>query len=531
MGIPAYYKKLSSTVKGLITHGHPCAAIQWLFMDFNCLVYHCLPKMPTYQTMDHAAWEAELIQMVVRYTKRVVHEVAPEKGVMIAVDGVVPMAKMRQQRLRRFKAVWEKAHPAAPHAAPHAAPTTHVSAAAGGTAREAGVLGTFSKSPKSPWNTSAITPGTAFMDKLRHGLEAVKEGWIISSSDEPGEGEHKIMAAWRTGNYEGNVAVYGLDADLVVLSLLGREQRKGCVWLFREQVNGGGIQYDEHGNERFEWFSIDALATWLEPQTSIYDYCFAMSVLGNDFLPSSLGMKMRDEGHRALLELLRDTPHLIDPITLEISHEGLTWFFQRLARMEERQIRGALLRKERMASAAQGRVIRLGDSDWPLVAMEEQCLIEDGRLAQDWRRRYAREFFGGHSLGRIASEYLYGIQWIWAYYTGREVCYNWYFPHSLPPLWGWIAQELGKGMPAYPGTIVLRAADIRPVEQLALVLPWESWDLIPAGLERDFVRRAPQYFPTTYGFDSVGKRFFWECEPRIPMPSMAELKRILRRSF
>ena len=504
MGIPAYYKKLASTVKGLITQGHP--SIQWLFMDFNCLVYHCLPKMPPYSLADHDVWEAELIETVIRYTKRVVHEVAPENGVFIAVDGVVPMAKMRQQRLRRFKAVW----------AFEKAPTTPPS------------VGNVES-----WNSSAITPGTVFMMKLRRGLETT--GWTISSSDEPGEGEHKIMAAWRTGLYDGNFAVYGLDADLIVLSLLGREQRqqKGDVWLFREQMVSGGIQYDEQGNERFEWFSIDALATWLELRTNIYDYCFTMSILGNDFLPSSLGMKMREEGHRTLLELLHGAPRLIDPTTLTPMMEGMTWFFQRLARMEERHIRGALRRKGRLAEEARGRVVRLGDSDWPLLAMEERCLLEGGELAEDWRRRYAREFFGGHSLSRLSSEYLYGIQWIWAYYTGLPTCYNWHFPYSLPPLWGWVAQELGKGIPAYPGTILLRAEDIRPVEQLALVLPLESWDLIPMGAkaERAFPRLAPQYFPTTYGFDSVGKRFFWECEPKIPIPSMVELKRIIARSL
>ena len=529
MGIPAYYKKLSSTVKGLIARGHPYAAIQWLFMDFNCLVYHCLPKMPPYQQVNHEAWEAELIDCVVRYTKRVVGLVAPEEGVLIAVDGVVPMAKMRQQRLRRFKSVWEKAH---------------------GVGEKARGMG---NSAADHWNSNSITPGTAFMGKLRRGLESVKgAGWTISSSDEPGEGEHKIMAAWRSGAYDGNFAVYGLDADLVVLSLLGRELRKargeeGQIWLFREEISAGTIQYDEAGAELFEWFSIHALAEWIHtrPQdqsgssqstssrplrNAIYDYCFAMSVLGNDFLPSSLGMKMRDEGHRILLETLDAVPCLVDPATLEPSKEGMSRLFQHLARIEERHVRGALLKKKRLSDQlkARGTPPRVGDSDWPLITMEEKCILDERGLARDWRRRYARRFFDGHAPARIAREYLYGIQWVWAYYTGGEVCYNWYYPHGLPPLWDWIRRELESGVPAYPGSIVLRATDIRPVEQLALVLPLESWDLIPlsAKAERDFPRRAPQYFPTTYGFDSVGKRFFWECEPLIPMPSMRELKRI-----
>ena len=38
MGIPAYYKKLIRSVPGLVSvHPH---AVSWLFMDFNCLIYH-----------------------------------------------------------------------------------------------------------------------------------------------------------------------------------------------------------------------------------------------------------------------------------------------------------------------------------------------------------------------------------------------------------------------------------------------------------------------------------------------------------
>jgi 5'-3' exonuclease len=370
------------------------------------------------------------------------------------------------------------------------------------------------------------------MRKLRRGLEAAKgAGWTISSSDEPGEGEHKIMAAWRTGAYDGNFAIYGLDADLIVLSLLGRERRGNPVWLFREEVVGGVIQRDEKGLERFEWFAVHALADWIRGEVGthrnpMYDYCFAMSVLGNDFLPSSLGLKMRDDGHRVLLEALQHAPCLIDPLTLEVSTEGLMWLVEYLARSEERRTDRAIHRKSQMAMGL-STMPSVGESDWPVAVMEEQCLFEEGRIAKDWRRRYARAFFTGHSTERIAREYLVGIQWIWAYYTGQEVCYNWFFPHSLPPLWSWVAKELQSG--ALPDlSVKLRAEDIRPVEQLALVLPLESWDLIPAEAkaERAFPLRAPQYFPTTYGFDSVGKRFFWECEPRIPVPSMAEFKRI-----
>jgi 5'-3' exonuclease len=66
----------------------------------------------------------------------VVRLVQPRAGIYLAIDGVVPMAKMRQQRLRRFKSVWLKQR----------------------------------EQRSGSWDTNAITPGTVFMQRLHAGL-------------------------------------------------------------------------------------------------------------------------------------------------------------------------------------------------------------------------------------------------------------------------------------------------------------------------------------------------------------------------
>ena len=64
MGIPSYYKKLIDTIPGLISKEPK--DIHWLFMDFNCLIYHCIDHVQIkYSKEKHNEWENEFIEIVI----------------------------------------------------------------------------------------------------------------------------------------------------------------------------------------------------------------------------------------------------------------------------------------------------------------------------------------------------------------------------------------------------------------------------------------------------------------------------------
>lgn len=506
MGIPAYYKKLTHSVPGLVsTHHHEVA---WLFMDFNCLIYYCIGLQPEYGSDTSDTWENGLIESVVSCCKEIVKEVKPTEGVYIAIDGVVPMAKMRQQRLRRFKSVWEQGRTA----------TDQLQNGKG--------HGVSLNTNTKKWNTNAITPGTVFMDKLCTRLQTMcnEKQWIFSGCLEPGEGEHKIMAQWRRGIYKGPIAVYGLDADLIVLSLLGQATNQlGSIWLFREAMKPLDKPLESaKALATYEWFSIDLLRDHLMHPSelckkhSIISYCFAMSILGNDFLPSSLGLKMRDGGHDELLHCLLE---LIDA-DMNIIEENLIELFRRLSQTEHHRIMNYIKVKQRQASYSTEK--GLGEQNWPLSQIED--------LRGDWVARYTK--LAGPSM-ESCKEYINGIKWIWSYYTGKSVCYNWYYPYVLPPLWSALVTYLNGNNTCLQSEmpICVRIEELRPVEQLVLVLPLESWSLIPACPEKRISMIAPQFFPSTFEFESVGKRFFWECEAMIPILTVVELKALVKAYY
>jgi 5'-3' exonuclease len=574
MGIPSYYKKLVDCVPGLITKSRPNDIIDWLYMDYNCLIYHCLNKPDCPNYLEYISsdcvngkdeWEKVFLDFVVKYTLKVIKEVNPSMGVFIAIDGVVPMAKMKQQRQRRFKSSYM-----AKYATEE--PKEENGAGRGGNG----------------WDKNAITPGTEFMEKLNKRLNKMaidnnKYKYIISSSEEFGEGEHKIMSMWRSrlGLKEMNYVVYGLDADLIVLSLLNSSLSEckyiNNIWLFRE-INEDGASFDSVGNEFYQWFSINILRSYLileffgnydiyNSELFILNYCFAMSVLGNDFLPSSLSFKMKDDGHTELVKILskmiNNEQYIIDDLNRPniVNFDALKVLFSELESNEYFRITRYITNKCRIAETYLQKsfgcadisesektacmMFKVGDNNWPLSELPEKSLIKEVvdisgqnkyKLISDWKREYFNLSFGPElefskrDISLVCSEYLYGIQWIWAYYLGRynDICCNWYYNYSMPPLWCFITNYLDKNtLPEFPSKIQIKCSEIKPAEQLALVLPQQSWNLIRDPSAKKMIDMAPYLFPNNFTFHSLGKRYFWECEAVIPIPSILDIKQIL----
>ena len=126
--------------------------------------------------------------------------------VYISFDGIAPVAKLKQQKERRFKSKLVNMD-----------------------------------SDKKSFDTAKITPGTKFMELLdkrvneffrgRENIYGVKK-IVVSSAKERGEGEHKIFDDIRTTKHKNHV-IYGLDADLIIISLNNLNYANN-IFLFRE---------------------------------------------------------------------------------------------------------------------------------------------------------------------------------------------------------------------------------------------------------------------------------------------------------
>ena len=231
MGIPYYVASLIRSHKHIQKKcGNAALEVDVLGVDFNCFIHNYLNAGNPIGSIIVAL--NDLLTSTVR-----------AKKIYIAFDGLVPYAKMVQQRYRRMR-----------------------------------------RGQEEPFDKHQISPGTPFMKDLAQTLKFMFPEWIVSDTLEPGEGEHKIFTWLRSmpDDERKNICIYGLDADLVLISLA--QSHLGDIQLLRE-IEGG-----------FSTLSVNALEKVLPLDKETY---IKMSIMcfGNDFMPNLAMFSLREDGY------------------------------------------------------------------------------------------------------------------------------------------------------------------------------------------------------------------------------------------
>ena len=467
-------------------------------------MYYVLRQQPPVGSATSvAAWESAFCNAIADYMSSVVAVANPTKGVYVSCDGVVCAAKRRQQRLRRFKGPWA-------------------------SAQEARIL---RKPVVETWDQNALTPGSAFMALL--GARLIEEGnrirgskgldVIVSTTAEPGEGEHKLMRHMRSIR-PASCTIYGLDADLILLAMLLGVDTDTSVHLMREAQE---FEKGHHGGEEWRALDVNGLAATMIPGLSkgrIRDFVACMTLLGNDFLPRSLTRTVRDDGIQSLLSTLASSVWSLNRSIVtesgQVRREGLLAVIGAWADSESADMRNACIEAAKVARRPTGiadspeetelRAWNAQPAQWASVTRLLSSSQKELRLG--WNYLYDRWHPGS------PSDYIEGVAWVWDYYSGRPVDQAWYFESHLPPLWsslrGYLTGLKGDTLQAP------RIDTPEPLPEwlhLLAVLPAESvLRLLPAD-KRRLMYDKPHFWPASWSLFDVGRTQMWECEPVLPM--------------
>jgi 5'-3' exonuclease len=180
MGIPSYFAHIVRTHRAIIKKlplSPDSAKINNLYLDCNSFIYEAHHHLRTTFNASNntdknsSVYEKSIIKYVCDSLTKMIKHLNPTNRILIAFDGVAPMAKLNQQRNRRYMSAFQNS---------------------------------LLENSVNEWNTASITPGTDFMKRLGeeitkrflHPAEFGLETIIVSTSEEAGEGEHKNNYLW-----------------------------------------------------------------------------------------------------------------------------------------------------------------------------------------------------------------------------------------------------------------------------------------------------------------------------------------------
>ena len=540
MGIPGYFASVHRQCPDCI-HGAPPSGVSRLFVDYNCLVHTCVTAIGRQGEGAAAEGAAEggaaaggaadkaIIRASLASLEQLIAAVgSAESGrdgqktltVYVAADGLPPVAKMAQQRRRRFASR---------------------------------MLSDASDDAVTAWDRNRITPGTAFardLDAATHAFcKASRNNVCIeySGTDEPGEGEHKIVQLIRDGRVPGRDVIYGLDADLIILSMLLGSEREasaagGYPWLCRESTTSLPRGEEHRGTSSFWYVDVAALACRVIgsadhgigtiDRRSVLNHVACSFLCGNDFLPHLSFLTVRGGWPQRCTQLAGDLQPLMRA-SGDVDWDGVLALLERLLPMEDAEMArldAVYWAAVRQAQRPRQRADRDREQPSPSLTHpdDRHRAIRPGTPC--WRLRYYAQLFGvvdAAEIKNVALEYAMGLQWNADYYSGQmrqtdktAAWPYWHYPHAYGPT----VADLRNAVLLHRHEITAMArgrprVELRAWQHLAAVMPLANADLVPPegrAYMRDPALGMLHQYPSACRLATYLRHRAWECEPMLP---------------
>jgi len=387
MGVPKFYKWLSERYPLInqVANADIRPEFDNMYLDMNGIIHNATHGDVEEDGRTRALSEEQMLTNVFKYLEKLFAIARPKKLLYMAIDGVAPRAKMNQQRQRRFRAAKDAREN-----------------------MEAMRRRGEDVDPNTVFDSNCITPGTAFMNSLSTHLryfvrKKMKEdiAWqnikvIFSGAEVPGEGEHKIMLYIRNmksqPGYDPNLrhCLYGLDADLVMLSLASHEPHFA---LLREEVVFGNARMPRKvlkKQDEFQFLHISLLREYLDLEFGsvlrdilsfpysleriIDDWIILAFFVGNDFLPHLPTLDIGEGGLDTLFAIYKE----------ELTHMGgyvfdrreINW--QRLERVTKRmgELEEQVFAERQSAAIEYARKQKRKERRAPVIEIAEDELFE-----------------------------------------------------------------------------------------------------------------------------------------------------------
>lgn len=535
MGVPGFFVWLmKNNVHNNIIQ-NKLDKIDCLYFDANCLFHpKCFEILKLYsQISDITKLEELMMDRIIRYIKYIISYANPSKLIYIAVDGVAPIAKINQQRKRRYKSVIDKEY-------------------------NEMLNKKHNIEKNTSWSNIVITPGTKFMIKLDSKLkELAKENKKIlySSYKENGEGEHKIIRYIKENeqNFKGRHVIYGLDADLIFLAMSAYSHNSE-IYLLRELQHLKKVEtklsddvkepllylsiknvidtYNEYILRRLEE-NADYVDLDLKKEYDFSkDFIILCFMLGNDFIPNLPSINIRvngieyiTEAYCKMFEYMKS--YIYDYNKREINYSNLKMILNYLGEIEDDFFVDVLPNHTQKNSYRKCNAKTPYDIElWRHDNLKDIVHNDQIQLGYGSREEYKFRYYEHHfnsrinqykTINNVCKNYLEMIEWITKYYfdinsPSWQFCY--YFENS--PFASDLANYLehnkvNKNIP-YKDSIDINI-------QLISVIPQYYSNILKecnVNIDKFKDSKTQFMFPNKYDLD-LNKDQYWMCEAKLPV--------------
>ena len=507
MGIPAYFSQIIKNYPNIFVElNNIDFIIDNLYLDSNGIIYDSINFCK-----DSNDFENSLCIKVCEQITNYINLFKPKKKIIIAFDGVPPVAKLEQQRNRRYKTWYINNH----------------------------LL-----EKECNWDTSSITPGTEFMKKLslkinsyfKYKYENIEV--LIYDSYVKGEGEHKIFQYIRNNksyHKTSNSLIYGLDADLIMLSLIHLKISTN-IFLYRETPHYAQNIHSKMSIDKNYLIDIYELAKGINLKLSgnemidcIDDYIFICFFLGNDFMPHFPHLNIRTNGIDILIDFYKQFKKGKIILDNKINWKSLKNIIKELAKFEQKLFIEEHDKRNKLSNNLKKKNLE-GEmliQSKPIFERSIENFINPNE--EFWQNRYYSELFkidiDEVRKQQICINYLEGLEWNYKYYT--EDCFDWFwnYKYNYPPL----LQDLYQFIPDFETQFIEEPNYnvIKPITQLAYVLPRNSLNLLPINLFKKLIEKKPNWYTLDINLEWSYCRYLWECHVILPEINIFELNKLI----
>jgi 5'-3' exoribonuclease 1 len=546
MGVPFYfysiYRKYNGNNSKLMLTDNEISNldIDYLLFDYNSLIHPCAQQILSTFTDNELPDNIDnlIIEHCIKYTRYIIDLIKP-KFVYIMIDGVAPRAKINQQRERRYKSYFYKKY--------------LNNSDSNNTAN-------------NQWDSNKITPGTNFMKQLNYHLINFKKSMQlvnnvvieISDSNDIGEGEHKMMKFITSLNLSNEkVCIYGLDADLIMLSMLNIYSEN--IVLLRDNSFNNKLSEDQ---KTFTFLDVKVLKECIYLEISnklgndvkgklnkdncIQDYIFLCFLFGNDFLENLPSLIIKENGLHIVIQtytkllnksLNEEQEYLINIFELQRKnfHKSINinMFLEILDILQQSEnyffnnVYSVYINKSNNSNNTVYRDnINIKENSFENLHFFSEDLIKFNK--NNYKSRYYL-FYGINNLENVCFDYIQGLYWILGYYNNHSHNnWSWFYNHHATPfisdLFYFLKNNSNSTIVKLECSNYLKqSCSLTPLEQLLLVLPRHSlisilkenneYSTIVDRLQRFFKCDSIdvlKYYPNKLCIDMINKEYLWQ---------------------